>query len=61
MLSFFGLIVIVAVIGLIILGIISASKGLRIPSSGHASLECPHCGQQTRAGRHRCEHCGEDL
>ena len=30
-------------------------------SMGHATLICPHCGEETRAGVPTCEHCGRDL
>jgi len=30
-------------------------------SLGHATLTCPHCQQETKAGVPQCEHCGEDL
>ncbi len=30
-------------------------------SLGHAKLTCPHCNQETTAGKPQCEHCGEDL
>jgi len=30
-------------------------------SLGHATLACPHCKEETRAGVPTCEHCGHDL
>ena len=30
-------------------------------SLGHATLTCPHCQQETTAGKPQCENCGEDL
>lgn len=30
-------------------------------SLGHATLTCPHCKEETRAGVPTCEHCGRDL
>lgn len=38
----------------------SRSKGGGF-SLGHANLNCPHCGEATRADVPTCEHCGQDL
>ncbi|MFM9961206.1 MAG: hypothetical protein ACKV2Q_08260 [Planctomycetaceae bacterium] len=63
--SFFGLIV-VGIISVTLLYV--AAKGLSImlsllksTRSGHATLACPHCGQQTSHGRGCCDVCGHEL
>ncbi|QDU38944.1 hypothetical protein Mal4_32760 [Maioricimonas rarisocia] len=61
MVSWFALILAVGVVGLIVLIVVVLSKGLRLPGMGHATLACPHCGKETRAGRPSCEHCGQDV
>lgn len=63
--SFFGLII-VAVVGLaLIFGLVkglSAMIGLfKSVGEGHASLACPHCGQQTSHAGGRCDACGREL
>ncbi len=65
MISFGGLIV-VAVLAVILL--YCAAKGVSVMlslfksmQSGHATLACPHCGQQTTHGRGCCDVCGHDL
>ena len=30
------------------------------PASG-MTLSCPHCGRETLADKHNCEHCGAEL
>ncbi|MFG0334879.1 MAG: DUF2614 family zinc ribbon-containing protein [Maioricimonas sp. JB049] len=57
----FGLVLIAGILGLIVLVIFVASRGLRLPGMGHVTLVCPHCGKQTRAGRPICTHCNQDL
>ena len=65
MFSFGGLIV-VAVLSVMLL--YGAAKGVSVMlslfksmRSGHATLACPHCGQQTSHGRGCCDVCGHDL
>ena len=63
--SFIGLIV-VAVVGLALLfGVakgLSAMIGLfKSSQRGHATLACPHCGQQTSHARGQCDACGREL
>ncbi len=65
MFSFGGLIV-VAVLSVMLL--YGAAKGVSVMlslfkslRSGHATLACPHCGQQTSHGRGCCDVCGRDL
>lgn len=63
--SFVGLIV-VAVVGLaLIFGLakgVSAMIGLfKSAQAGHATLACPHCGQQTSHANGRCDSCGREL
>lgn len=63
--SFFGLII-VAVVGLaLIFGLVkglSAMIGLfKSAQGGHATLACPHCGQQTAHASGRCDACGAEL
>jgi len=63
--SFVGLIL-VAVLSLALLyGLVKGlSVGLSLFKSlraGHATLACPHCGQQTSHGRGRCDVCGQEL
>lgn len=60
-----GLIVI-AVVGLgLIFGLakgVSALLGLfKSVQGGHATLACPHCGQQTSHAGGRCDACGAEL
>ncbi len=64
-LSFVGLII-VAVLAVILLYCVA--KGLSVMlslfksmQSGHATLACPHCGQQTSHGRGCCDVCGREL
>jgi hypothetical protein len=53
--------------GLILVGILrlwtggSAHSHRGGLSLGHTTLDCPHCGEETRAGAPTCEHCGRDL
>ncbi|QDU38945.1 hypothetical protein Mal4_32770 [Maioricimonas rarisocia] len=61
MLGLIELIAIVALVGVIAIGLFGGSKGLRLPGMGHATLACPHCGKETRAGRPTCAHCRQDL
>ena len=63
--SFFGLILI-AVLSLTLL--YALAKGLSVIMSllksmqaGHATLDCPHCGQQTSHASGRCDACGREL
>ena len=65
MFSFGGLIV-VAVLSVMLL--YGAAKGVSVMLSlfksmqaGHATLACPHCGQQTSHGRGCCDVCGREL
>lgn len=63
--SFIGLIV-VAVVGLALLfGVakaLSAMIGLfKSSQRGHATLACPHCGQQTSHAGGQCDSCGREL
>lgn len=39
----------------------SSRTGRRGISFGHVTLACPHCKQETTAGKPQCEHCGKDL
>lgn len=63
--SFFG-IIIIGVASVTLLYVVA--KGLSVMlglfksmQSGHATLACPHCGQQTTHGRGVCDVCGHDL
>lgn len=63
--SLIGLIV-VAVGGLaLIFGLakgVSAMLGMfKSVQGGHATLACPHCGQQTSHANGRCDVCGAEL
>ena len=50
------------ILGLIVLGlVILAIARLRVPRIGHATLTCPHCNAETKAGEPRCEQCGAEL
>ena len=31
------------------------------PPARGVTLHCPHCGGQTEASRHQCQHCSKDL
>ena len=54
---FLGLLVLVVVVGLVIAGIaMLVTKGFRL---GHATLNCPQCGNETPANRGACQHCGQ--
>ena len=51
-----------------ILGLIVVWRGLmaviglfKSVGSGHVTLACPHCGQQTPHASGRCEACGREL
>jgi hypothetical protein len=59
-----GLIIVVLVGGLIGIGVIAALVGafsIRRPRLGHATLNCPHCGAETRAQGQKCSACHADL
>ena len=52
----------VVLIGVLVGGLMFAGlKGLRPPRLGHVTLNCPHCGTETRADLPTCQHCREDL
>ena len=58
--------IIVAVVGLaLIFGLakgLSAMLGLfKSVQGGHATLACPHCGQQTSHANGQCDACGHEL
>ena len=58
--------IIVAVVGLaLIFGLakgLSAMLGLfKSVQGGHATLACPHCGQQTSHANGQCDACGAEL
>ena len=58
--------IIVAVVGLaLIFGLakgVSAMLGLfKSVQGGHATLVCPHCGQQTSHANGQCDACGREL
>ncbi len=55
------IIIILLVIGLIFVFVRGGSKGGRRPRAGRITLDCPHCGTQTRADLAKCQHCEEDL
>lgn len=63
----FELIILLLIGGLIVMGIVrlfgggAARTGRGGFSLGHTTLNCPHCGEETRAGVPTCEHCGRDL
>jgi hypothetical protein len=67
LMSPFGLLLLLLVGGIIVAGIVRLFAGGSGHSHGggfslgHATLNCPHCGQETRAGVPTCEHCGRDL
>ncbi len=56
------------IIGLVIGGIVFAVRGRGgsstdsgpPPASG-MTLRCPHCGRETEANKHSCQHCSADL
>ena len=63
--SFFGLIIVAVLSVALLYGVakavsvmLSLTESLR---TGHATLACPHCGQQTTHGRGRCDVCGQEL
>lgn len=60
-LSFFGILVIVLVLGLVVFGISGAARSFRGFRFGHTTLSCPHCGVETPANVESCKHCGNDL
>ncbi len=64
----------ISIVGLLLLGIVgivvlvilwrslSAFMGLfKGIQSGHATLNCPHCGQETVPTNGRCTSCGSEL
>ncbi len=57
--------VILVVLGGVVFSVLFRGRAGRSGGSrfswGHASLNCPHCGAETRAGQPQCEHCGRDL
>ena len=64
----FGLIGLIVVAVLSVMLLYGAAKGVSVMlslfkslRSGHATLACPHCGQQTSHGRGCCDVCGQDL
>ena len=61
--SFSGLIIVVGLA--LIFGLVkgvSAMLGLfKSVQGGHATLACPHCGQQTAHASGRCDACGVEL
>ncbi len=63
--SFVGLIVLLLVVGVVVLVFgrgLSAMVGLfKSVQAGHATLKCPHCGQETAATTGRCAACGQEL
>jgi hypothetical protein len=67
MLGALELLVLLLVGGLILGAVFGAGRRTRSRaggggfSLGHATLACPHCQQETRAGKPTCDHCGEDL
>ena len=59
-----GLLIVVPILALIGIGVIAALVGafsLRRPRLGHATLNCPHCGAETRAEGQKCSACQADL
>lgn len=67
MIGVFELIVLLSLGGLLLMGAIRVfgtgarpSRGGGI-SFGHATLNCPHCGQETRSEASVCQQCGRDL
>jgi len=66
----FELLILLLVVGLPLFVIVRLTMGARSGerpakskgiSLGHVTLNCPHCQQETQAGKPLCEHCGEDL
>ena len=56
------------IIGLVIAGIVAAVRGRGgsatdsgPPPAAGMTLDCPHCGRETPADKHNCQHCGADL
>ena len=61
-----ALIVVLLVAGVIVFGIgamFSSGRGRekRPFQLGHATLNCPHCNEETRSDQPTCQHCGEEL
>ena len=52
---------ILAVIGVGVIALGIAVFSSRRPRLGHATLNCPHCGAETRADRQKCSACHADL
>ena len=60
----FGMLFVVLILGLLGIGAIAALVAvfsIRRPQLGHATLNCPHCGVETRADRQQCAACNADL
>jgi hypothetical protein len=52
------------ILGMIGIGLIALAVAVfssRRPRLGHATLNCPHCGAETRADRQKCTACQADL
>jgi len=55
-----GLIIVVLFVGLIGIGVIAvltSTFSMRRPRLGHATLNCPYCGSETRADGQKCSAC----
>ena len=53
-------------VGTVIVSIIArlfkkGGDGSATPVARGVTLSCPHCGGQTEAARHQCQHCLKDL
>ena len=62
--GFFEMLIVLFVLGIIGVGVIAlliAVFSSKRPRLGHATLNCPHCGAETRAGRQKCSACNADL
>jgi hypothetical protein len=60
-----GIIEIIVLFGIVlavIAGIIIvAGRGMGAVGRGHATLNCPHCGVETRTNEGKCDACGKAL
>lgn len=67
MIGVFELLVLLLFAGAFVFGLVwmfggrSSRSGGGGFSLGHENLNCPHCGEATRADVPTCEQCGQDL
>ena len=61
--GFLGLIVLLllGIVGIGVIVLLVSVFSSRRPRLGHATLNCPHCGAETRADRQKCSACNADL